>query len=995
MSGEKLTKHHNNPEQVDQATTNEAWSDQPEQTKANEAELPQTVESHEALEQQKERQRRIGNIAVVAADPEADPLAVLNELLPVDRSVGDAAKYDERAELYKSLENDPEWYWNRHERPEGSPPLREGELMWRISQTAALRARRALGLKSYRQAEKLRRRDPDKYREYQQHAEEEVYEIARRTREQFDARSKTRQELEAGEITKEALKGIEYDPMTAVIVDRDKISSERAWHEARKRLEHEQELDYWRDMKENDERWRYRLPRLRQIGAKLWRGGAARNLYEQKYRAEIREQYGHIQQLEAVDENGQLYSPDEVREKVATNARYALIMRLGQKNESFVYHNAGEKRTLLSAENDPDGAYRAMLNTLRKFAAKDENGQWEMSVDELDDALWRIRARQYDIKNTNGKYSREELERKFDILDNYEAVAIYVRSAVEHGEALDDVLQRFKMYRAEAAGEARTETRRTKLDKIAEKMQKYKYGRMLTAVTVGASSMVSTAAEFLLKQGSNILPILGPAGLGAAMAAMETGNDFAEKVMLGHYNQATSGADNANKHGSKESKEDVNSLESRPTAVYETAWSRRLIQDMERVIKTDDRDKMRGVLDDVLIRQMVSDIERVDLISYTNPELIESERLAMTVSLTKLQQRYSELVKQTQPDFDIDLYRIRLESVIKKMHEYNIDAKVDESNKSNHSDKSDYTPERVIEECGGLGATSWAESMPVDMLTEMYDHMRKVNLINRKMRRHEMKGTAIKTGVISATFSTVLQEALAMFNNPDTRGLIESIMGQDTDAKSTTLITGVWESLQDWFRRNTEVASDMVDKAIDSSAMNPAGLIAQIAPAVQVETNLMGRVKAFIIEKVWPFVKDRLADKAQDVAESTTDRVTEELNDQIDAYRDSRHAEAVNEAMDRANGIITDYIAKYKDGLHDVRRVLGEVGQDEEKSINLGWPFRWAIATHADKFMGDLDNQIEELRKSYQSTASSIPLDDMAEAIEVRALGNVLRQYGL
>ena len=236
MSGEKLTKHHNNPEQVDQATTNEAWSDQPEQTKANEAELPQTVESHEALEQQKERQRRIGNIAVVAADPEADPLAVLNELLPVDRSVGDAAKYDERAELYKSLENDPEWYWNRHERPEGSPPLREGELMWRISQTAALRARRALGLKSYRQAEKLRRRNPDKYREYQQHAEEEVYEIARRTREQFDARSKTRQELETGEITKEALKGIKYDPMTAVMVDRDKISSERAWHEARKRF---------------------------------------------------------------------------------------------------------------------------------------------------------------------------------------------------------------------------------------------------------------------------------------------------------------------------------------------------------------------------------------------------------------------------------------------------------------------------------------------------------------------------------------------------------------------------------------------------------------------------------------------------------------------------------------------------------------------------------------------------------------------------------------
>ena len=146
-----------------------------------------------------------------------------------------------------------------------------------------------------------------------------------------------------------------------------------------------------------------------------------------------------------------------------------------------------------------------------------------MSVDELDDALWRIRARQYGIKNTDGKYSREELGRKLDILDNYEAVAIYVRSAVEHGEALDDVLQRFKMYRAEAAGEARTETRRTKLDKIAEKMQKYKYGRILTAVTVGASSVVSTAAEFLLKQGSNILPILGPAGLGAAMKRLGQG----------------------------------------------------------------------------------------------------------------------------------------------------------------------------------------------------------------------------------------------------------------------------------------------------------------------------------------------------------------------------------------------------------------------------------------------------------------------------------------
>ena len=77
---------------------------------------------------------------------------------------------------------------------------------------------------------------------------------------------------------------------------------------------------------------------------------------------------------------------------------------------------------------------------------------------------------------------------KVAALDNYEAIALYVRGQVEHGEALDNVMEGFKAYRAESREGARTGEILDLREKVADKLGvKSQLGRQAVAAVASVA----------------------------------------------------------------------------------------------------------------------------------------------------------------------------------------------------------------------------------------------------------------------------------------------------------------------------------------------------------------------------------------------------------------------------------------------------------------------------------------------------------------------------
>lgn len=597
-----------------------------------------------------------------------------------------------------------------------------------------------------------------------------------------------------------ASEAIDFNPMTAVSIDREQMADDKAWDEAQDRLDRELSDEHWLAKDENGKPV-HRFGRIKAMASRLFKGNILRGYYERKYWRLAREKYQKIEQLETKDENGQPLSLEQLMEKAKSDARYALILRMGQQNERYVFREAGETREQL---DEHDEAYVAMTKALRDFATRGEDGQWLMDLDAFNEEMNRVRAMQHDI-DLDSKHGQNELKRLVS-LDNYEAIAIYVRAQVEHGEALENVMQGFKMYAAESREGARTDEWRTLMESAMDKYQHSKLGQIIPAewVVTAAGALSWLGGAVAKNKAVQIASLGGSAAVAGGLAALKESNQLkADRTLMAR--RLAMGAND-------ESGKDYKYGDAIEGTMLNMAKSADLIQQIDAARESGDWRQMKEAMDQAILRQYISDSYGVDLIRYSSPDAVESERVTLLTHELQLEADYIAVARRLDPNFDMDKYRERLQGIADQIREVNDDLAIDRAGREFARTmligSGAATPEEVLERGGKIGPMG---GVPSEALRDIADNIREQNKAFDKLRHRRMRRTLAKAAAISVGFSVGFQEVLAYFND-NVRGIVEGLNGQNADAASTTALEGLRDRVADMLGMNqaAEAASGVV-----------------------------------------------------------------------------------------------------------------------------------------------------------------------------------------
>lgn len=316
-------------------------------------------------------------------------------------------------------------------------------------------------------------------------------------------------------------------------------------------------------------------------------------------------------------------------------------------------------------------------------------------------------------------------------LDNYAEVAITALNRVEHGYALENVMEGFRVVNGQVNEGARTEEHQDAIDRIVSKWEGSRFGHLMPPEFIaGAAGMagyfVKSFATSAVKAAT--FGIGGSAVTGLAAGLRERAHVSADRARM--LRDMSGGLV---KDGAKSKYE---------TKLFGTAYEMRsaddLVESMNTAQESGDFDAIMKSLVEVEARRLFSDGEKKDLISYTNPEQRSKEYLGL---MTKM----SELKRSMTPE-----QRTQFE----QMHE-------------------SMMHERVA---------SLAES--VDAKDRVF----------AKVRRRQAIKQGVKTGVVAFGSMVVAQEVLALVD-PGKFGALESVLNKNgvlntannTDASETML----------------------------------------------------------------------------------------------------------------------------------------------------------------------------------------------------------------
>lgn len=663
-----------------------------------------------------------------------------------------------------------------------------------------------------------------------------------------DSRAKSEPKPEPPVIASES---INFNPMVAISIDREQMADDAAQQDARERLNRELSTEYWTERDENGKPI-HRFGRIKAVATRLWKGNIWRGYYERKYQRLEREKYQGIESLDMKGKDGKPLSNEELLEKAKTDARYALILRMGQDNERYIYSRAGETREQLGED---DEAYVAMTKALRDFVTRDKDGQWLMDSDALNEELNRIRAMQHDIDLASGLSQKEF--KKLAVLDNYEAIAMYVRGQVEHGEAIDDVLQGFRMYEAESREGARTEAYQTLVEDTIDRFQHSKAGRFIPAewVATAAGAAGWLVGALAKNKAVQFASLGGSAALAGVVAAVKESNAVKIDRTTMARQLATGAVDDS---GIEQKYSDEIQL-----SMYNMVRADQLIVEIDQARESGDLGEMKKALDEVILRQAISDSDGIDLIRYSSSEAVESERVALLTHQLQLEADYITAARQRDPNFDFDDYRERLLSIVDQMPAVNDDVPIDRSGRDFTRtmliESGAATPEEVLER--GERKLSNLSAVPSEQLAKIYDDIRERDKVFARLKRRRVFWAGVKTAAVSAAFSAGFQEVVA-YTNDNIRGVLEGISGQNADATSTTTLEGLRSHVADMFG---------LEQAADVASEVTVGTTQHIAPSGVSEEQLQEwRDKGYDVQPKYAMVNE-LQTKTVSASEAVQD----------------------------------------------------------------------------------------------------------------------------
>lgn len=356
---------------------------------------------------------------------------------------------------------------------------------------------------------------------------------------------------------------------------------------------------------------------MRRMLKSIWKGGAFKEYYEQKYTREALheiEDSGNVLHFQADEQGSQ-------RAKLATVDRYLF------ESDELLHAEAGERRETIDDDNELSQEIKELIR---------RNVEGDLS----DEAMLEERTRLLSAyQEANGS---DMAKRGLVRVDNLIEVANAVKGAVEHGESLDAVMQNMRISLGESRSGVRTEAHYSRYERIADKLAQTKVGSLVTPETL--ITAVTLAGSIARLGGRSAVgaatKTIAPGIAGGLWAALRE-NKRMKQDRQQHARERAQGKEY--EAGSKRRDE-------METTMYESQSASELTEILNRHFGEDATfDSQEAVqaaiaaLANTELAVRTSDSKGVDLITYSAADAVEEERLALDLARAN-----AKVVAQTQ-----------------------------------------------------------------------------------------------------------------------------------------------------------------------------------------------------------------------------------------------------------------------------------------------------------------------------------------------------------
>lgn len=232
---------------------------------------------------------------------------------------------------------------------------------------------------------------------------------------------------------------------------------------------------------------------------KLWKGTLFKKYYEKAYTRE------YLEGKRKADVNGESLTAVQLIEKRKDKVIERFVMSVTEESDRFIHKAAGESMKEADAETTD-----RIKEVVSRFATS------KMTNEQFNEEIRRIQAENRDA-------GKPDYAATFG---NYLDVAIQARERATHGIAIEQVMEGFKVYNAEARDGIRTEAHRDNIDKIVNALESTAIGQFIPAEIIAGSVSVASA----LTQ-SGLKAVLGAAGgmlASSALAGLKERNRITE-----------------------------------------------------------------------------------------------------------------------------------------------------------------------------------------------------------------------------------------------------------------------------------------------------------------------------------------------------------------------------------------------------------------------------------------------------------------------------------
>ena len=363
------------------------------------------------------------------------------------------------------------------------------------------------------------------------------------------------------------------------------------------------------------------------IIGRIWKGNLFKKYYQKKYEREIMSGDRTV----GVGEDGEEMTVDDVIKHRSDSAIARFVMgATDEYGEAYIHTKAGEELTDADAKTT-----ESVKNAIEWYANADipEGGSLEDLREEFGN---RIKLMQAEARDEG-----EEVDAK--LINNYFEVAVQARERVEHGIAIEKVMEGFKVYNAEVRNNVRSDAHRDNLDKIIDKLESSKIGSVVPPELIAAAV---GSAFGLTQRGARA--IAGPAlglGVSGVFAGLKERNRVTEDRtrMIRDIAAGYEYGDTPEDEDTEEKK--LSKYETRlGGTLYEMRSAADLTSQLEQATESEDgsSESLLQAIAEARVRIDMSDSENKDLISYSSADNLGDERLKLDIALIRAEKSLSE-----------------------------------------------------------------------------------------------------------------------------------------------------------------------------------------------------------------------------------------------------------------------------------------------------------------------------------------------------------------